>query len=440
MPHRLAALMIVAALAATGCSRADPEPAAARPDAGTPRAGTAAPVPPGDTAAPSPPPTSVPPAVPTAAPGTKAPEHDAFFDPPVPLPPGKPGEVIRRRPFDVPGAGTKGAAEEVLVMYTTTGTDGRPVAATGTVALPKGPAPAGGWPIVAWDHGTVGIGTMCAPSRGFLAGIGGFDIQAELIRRGFAVVQPDYIGMGVTGVKHPYLQGKPAAYATLDLVRAARTINPDLGQTWFVGGHSQGAHAALWTADHQPRYAPELPLGGVLAFAPGTGFQFMPGLVEQRDATAAPYIGIFLMLLDGAAAADPSVKPDQLLTPAALAVADAAWTDCLSTVIGGDLPDPADVLKPNADLGPLTASLEANATDQVTPAAPVFLAQGSADPLAPLNLPMAQALCAKGASIDYRTYPDQDHGLNDFQPSGTDALTWLQSRLDGKPPTHTCAF
>lgn len=435
--------LVLAGIAVTGCSRSGDDRTAERPGgnraAAAPGLGQSS-APAGELPAGSPAgrpsrgPDSGGPSVAAESPG---PEGDAFFDPPTPLPTAKPGEIIRHRPFDIPNAGVPGAARDVLVMYTTTAPDGTLVAATGTVALPNGPAPEGGWPVVAWDHGTMGIGAKCAPSRGLLAGLDtGFNLQAELIARGIAVVQPDYIGMGVTGIRHPYLQGKPAAHATIDLMRAARALDPGVGRTWFVGGHSQGAHAALWTSHYQPEYAPELPLKGVLAFAPGTGFQLMPALVAQGDATAAPYIGIFLLLVNGAAAADPAVKPDRFLTPEALAAADAAWTDCLGT----GTPPPANVLLPNADLAPLTASLESNATDKVTPSAPVLLAQGTTDPLAPLNLPMSQSLCARGATLEYRPYPDQGHNMNGFHPSGPEALAWLQSRLEGAPITQACVF
>ena len=35
---------------------------------------------------------------------------------------------------------------------------------TGMVAVPNGTAPAGGWPVVTWGHGTNGMADVCAPS------------------------------------------------------------------------------------------------------------------------------------------------------------------------------------------------------------------------------------------------------------------------------------
>jgi hypothetical protein len=35
---------------------------------------------------------------------------------------------------------------------------------SGTLYLPKGEPPIGGWPLVAWAHGTLGVSDACAPS------------------------------------------------------------------------------------------------------------------------------------------------------------------------------------------------------------------------------------------------------------------------------------
>ena len=39
------------------------------------------------------------------------------------------------------------------------------VAVTGTVSVPQGTPPAGGWPVVVWTHGTTGLAAVCGPSR-----------------------------------------------------------------------------------------------------------------------------------------------------------------------------------------------------------------------------------------------------------------------------------
>lgn len=82
----------------------------------------------------------------TASPSV--PEGDAFYDPPNPLPPGKPGTVIRQRPYTTPEAKLTLPSRTFLVMYLSTGTDGKPVAASGLVSVPDGRHPPVGdpWP------------------------------------------------------------------------------------------------------------------------------------------------------------------------------------------------------------------------------------------------------------------------------------------------------
>ncbi|MDD9375481.1 lipase family protein [Streptomyces sp. ZAF1911] len=368
------------------------------------------------------------------------PEGDAFYDPPDPLPPGKPGTVIRQRPYAPPEAeaALTPPSHTVLVMYLSTGTDGKPVAASGLVTVPDGPAPSGGRPVAAVDHGTMGIGSACAPSRiPAFAGLQDTSPVGKLLARGFVVVQPDYIGLGVTGIRHPYLNGESAAYATLDIVRAARGIDPGSSATTLVYGGSQGGHAALWSAHHAAAYAPDVDLKGVVANAPAVGFEWMPALFAQQDATATTYTGILLLLIDGAAAADPAVKPAELLTPAGLAAADRIWTQpCMAA--DPDLPPASDVLRPGADLGPLNAALKASAASEATIKVPVLLPQGGNDVLSNLNQTLARELCDKGVDLEFTYYPDQGHTIGDAPLD--DAIAWMDARRTGAPKAAGCLF
>jgi hypothetical protein len=86
----------------------------------------------------------------------------SFYDTPVPLPPGRPGSLINSEPFEEyqvpPGVGA------VLILYHSRSASGQDVASSGVVLVPFGTPPAGGWPVIAWAHGTSGIARMCAPS------------------------------------------------------------------------------------------------------------------------------------------------------------------------------------------------------------------------------------------------------------------------------------
>src|ERR1700756_758100 len=58
--------------------------------------------------------------------------------------------------------GTTAAAYKL--HYVSTDAFGKRAVTSGTVFLPKGTAPPGGWPVVSWAHGTSGLGDSCAPS------------------------------------------------------------------------------------------------------------------------------------------------------------------------------------------------------------------------------------------------------------------------------------
>jgi hypothetical protein len=57
--------------------------------------------------------------------------------------------------------------------------------------LPKSRAPAGGWPVIAWAHGTSGVARICAPSlmRDVEYGEEGL---MPMVAAGLAVVATDY--------------------------------------------------------------------------------------------------------------------------------------------------------------------------------------------------------------------------------------------------------
>src|SRR5580658_8519011 len=74
--------------------------------------------------------------------------------------PSKPGSVIKYQ--KIVDASVTGSTYRI--MYTSLNVDNKPVPVTGLVFVPKGPAPAGGFPVVTWGHGTNGMADLCAPS------------------------------------------------------------------------------------------------------------------------------------------------------------------------------------------------------------------------------------------------------------------------------------
>src|SRR3954451_7866695 len=140
--------------------------------------------------------------------------------------PGTPGQLLRQEPLPE-SLMLANASRGLRVLYTSTdGIDGKtPIAVSGAVYFPKGVAPAGGWPVVAWAHGTVGVADVCAPTWAPRSPRDTDYLNAWLAE-GFTVVATDYQGLGTPGV-HPLGLIRPEAYGVLDSVRSALRAFPE---------------------------------------------------------------------------------------------------------------------------------------------------------------------------------------------------------------------
>ena len=187
----------------------------------------------------------------------------AFYAAPATLP-DAPGRMLRSEALP-PALHLGQAGQQLRILYSSTdGVSGHGiVAVSGAIFLPRGEPPKGGWKVVAWAHGTVGIADGCAPSW---AGRSQRDIDYlnAWLSQGYAIVATDYQGLGTAGT-HPYIQTRPAAYSVLDAVRAALAAPLHLANDVVVIGQSQGGGAAFATGAFQPQYAPDLHLRGVVA-------------------------------------------------------------------------------------------------------------------------------------------------------------------------------
>lgn len=193
-------------------------------------------------------------------------------------------------PDDGPGAVTAtaalapaqlfdGAGSGHLITYRTTDEYGVPAVANGQVYLPRGDAPARGWPVISWGKGTVGVGDQCAMASTLVAGQPdppSVDMSRTMLSAalaaGVAVVSTDYIGLG-TPTAHHYLNGVSEAHALIDIVRAARREFPQLSTTFVAAGHSQGGQAALLANHVSGAYADGLDFRGTVTFAPASNIE-----------------------------------------------------------------------------------------------------------------------------------------------------------------------
>jgi acetyl esterase/lipase len=132
------------------------------------------------------------------------------------------------------------------VRYCTISASGGMTTASGLFELPQ--AQRGPLPVLAYEHSTAGAKTD-APS--FLLGTENRIVPLFFASDGFAVAAPDYLGLGVSPGRHPYMHADSEASASLDLLRAADMLSHQWGvrlsHNVFVSGMSQGGQAAMVT-------------------------------------------------------------------------------------------------------------------------------------------------------------------------------------------------
>src|SRR5580693_4438424 len=167
----------------------------------------------------------------------------------------KPGDLLRKEFFA--GYTLPKGATAVRIQYHSLDATGGDVATSGVVLIPAGKAPAKGWPVIAWAHGTSGVSRLCAPSAMKDVYYGDEGLM-PMVAAGFAVVATDYHGLGTVG-PHQYVNKIAQARDVIYSIPAARTAVPALGRRWVVIGHSQGGLAAWSVAEmqatlHDPDY------------------------------------------------------------------------------------------------------------------------------------------------------------------------------------------
>jgi len=349
----------------------------------------------------------------------------------------KPGALIRLWPL-------LGAAPEDAkayhVLYRSTGLNDEPIAVSGAIIFPDGPAPAQGRDVVAWAHPTTGVAERCAPTRlpDLSANIAGLD---EMLERGYVVAATDYPGLGSMGT-HPYLIGATEAHAVLDSVRAAREL-PDAKarDRFIVWGHSQGGHAALFTGQLAASYAPDLKLVGVAAAAPATY------LGELFDADQSSIAGKTLAAMAiWSWSTTYNVPYDGIVAPQARTGFEQLAHDCIQSI--------SELLKIEQQeksikrvfltgdptkVQPWKSLMEHNSPEHLPPGVPVFLAQGTSDSIVrpAITRRFGEELCKNGNHVRFFEIKGGGHSFAAFN-SAHAAVTWMADRFAGLPAPSDC--
>jgi alpha-beta hydrolase superfamily lysophospholipase len=356
-----------------------------------------------------------------------------FYRPPDPLPRAPTGTLIRKQfttDYVVDGVAT--AATRIL--YHSRRSDGRDIAASGVVLVPSGRRPAGGWPVIVDAHGVSGIGRVCAPSlmRDLYHG----NQMMRFVKQGYAVVAPDYAGLGATGA-HELGNKIAAANDVIAAVPAAHAAVPGLSARWLVWGHSQGGDAALSVAERQAVAPMPGYLGAVITSPPAD----LKALATR--AVGTPGLGAFAAVLAVAAHnSDPRIGIDNLLSKTAVDRLPITTIGCLGAVATayGDLTGSA-LAGPGFSTDPrFNKYLADNSFGSRRVAGPVLMLQGTADTVVLQSDTdrLVEQLRGLHSRIDYRVYPGLEHdtypwvtGIDDG--AMPDILAWTADRFASRP-------
>lgn len=356
----------------------------------------------------------------------------AFYDTPASLAATKPGALLRKEVGS--GYTLPAGARAVRILYHSRDAENRDVATSGVVLVPAGTPPAGGWPVIAWAHGTSGVARMCAPSlmKDLTYGEEGL---LPMVRAGFAVVATDYHGLGAEG-PHEYLSKTAQARDVIYAIPAATAAEPTLGKRWVVVGHSQGGMAA-WGVAEIERSRKDPSYLGAVAVAPAIIVKEL-AMLTAAPKGAAMYFDYIAYAIH---ARWPTFSPDDMLTGEALAhYGDVTSKGCWNYAYASDLADTGPVMlktgwgeRPEAK-----AFFAANPIGGVK-VGPMLVIAGEADqsvPLAGVKHVVAMA-CQQDATLAFRTYPGLDHDPV-MANSTPDQLAWIADRFAGKPVTGQC--
>ena len=340
------------------------------------------------------------------------------------------GTLIRAQKITSAPAGAAG----YKVSYHSRSVAGSDVTVTGTVFVPPGVPPKGGWPVLSYAHETVGIADRCAPSA--TSGTLQLLIAGAFTNLGIAVVATDYEGLGTPG-RHPYLVGTSEARGVLDIVRAARQIKGvTLSNRFVVWGHSQGGHAALFAGQLAKSWTPDLDLLGLVAGAPPSKLTDLGDSLENSASK-----GYLFMVAAGLQAADPKLRLAAVLTPKAESLLPVVDTGCTTEVFGAFAATPlAELIKPGGlSSGAWKAALAGNEPGGTRIAAPVLIVHGDQDEVVPVTTSAAlqRKLCAQKSVVERRVYEGQNHGGAAIA-SLFDVVAWLQSRIASTAPVNQC--
>lgn len=352
-----------------------------------------------------------------------------FYDTPHPLPAGKPGELIRSESFEEYELPLSVSA--VRILYHSRSAAGEDVATSGVVLIPYGKnPPAGGWPVIAWAHGAIGVARSCAPS--LMRNVGHGPFFAMYVNLGYAVVATDYTGLG-TNFRNAFLDGPSNATDLIASIPAARAAVPQLGARWIVMGEIEGSLATVAVAEKETEIRDPGYLGSIV----------ISGLAGAKEIFehAAPGSSSLMLtsLAYGVKTVYPQFQVTDMLSGKALALYHHLAQTCWDAGTTAEL-SPAETVKPGWDDNQFVRQyFVRNSLAQTRAHGPMMVISGDADQAIPAMMTAQEIarMCKQGDLIQWQRYPSLDPGRV-MGDSVRDQIAWIEARFAGRTTTANC--
>ena len=322
------------------------------------------------------------------------------------------------------------------ILYHTRKASNEDAIASGVVLVPYGGPPKGGWPLLAWSHGTSGVARACAPSL-MKSLFYNWEGLYEYVLMGYAVVATDYVGLGTRG-RHAYLDMLSNGTDVINSIPAARAAVPNLSKKWLVVGHSQGGLSSLGVAQ----------LEGTLKDPDFLGTVALAGASDLEDGLDSvlrvklPVLnGLVAFWVYGVKTVYPEFDLKDILTGKALAVYSASVEDGCSAASGAFAALSSDeIFLPDWKSNKYVQQFfQRDQPGKQTVYGPLLLVGGGDDILFTdaASRKVFQRLCRGGARVQRKVYPGLGHDPVVYG-SLRDQLDWIAARFAGEPAPGNC--
>jgi pimeloyl-ACP methyl ester carboxylesterase len=362
------------------------------------------------------------------------------------------------------------------IAYITTDVRERRFVATGLAVVPDMPAPVGGRPMVAWAHGTTGTAQSCGPSQildpvqplnqYFLPSGNswtdfGFPAMEPLLERGYALVAPDYQGLGGGG-RHQYAVAASQGRDTINALRAlyqikdAQASKRAAAYGWSQGGASMIGAASLpdyLNADNAA--VKDIEMVGFVAMAPDDVAALLPPpgfsnaqavkalqeVIDLMSNNVFNFTHLVMNLWGTQAAFDDRLKLSDMLTDdGAKAIDEIMLRKCVH--VAGDTinyvygENYKALIRPTpANAQAWVQSMAAGSVQPVKPLAPVAIYWGTGDVVVPpmMHLKYMESACKLGGEVTRIQLPGKVTHFGTPAASQSQYVEWLSDRFAGKP-------